>query len=116
MSDFLKEAKLYVELIHQGKRYALAREISPFLADCLKALPRRREIDYVESTKAMEMEQRRDWLADQMAEEMARLFAEKLKPQILEVIRARDPINGYSPSEWRKLNGLPPPAVKEGSV
>ena len=113
-SDILKERKIinlppykdvkitvYVDLPWHSEPIAKCIDIEArHIGECLKPLPRDREILPESAREAIHQTMQRTRLINLVSGELA----EDLTKAILEAIESRDPQNGYSPEEWKRIS------------
>lgn len=88
------QVTLLVKLPGEMSPTAIPLTISDRIAECMRPLPRNREIpwEFRDRQQAEEMMTERHRLAKEIAE--------NLTGRLLEHFKGKDPVNGYSPEEW----------------
>jgi hypothetical protein len=92
------EVTLLVKLPDELCAKAVTMQVGGLLADCLRPLPRNREIAW----EVREQQQAREMMEGRR--HAAKMLAEDLTAKLLDAFKAKDTINGYSPEEWAAMN------------
>ena len=84
---------------HCGKRLCADVLVAEhFFEDSFAPLPRDRELPFAIRAQEQAAKQKR------MRTDIARTLGEQLAVKVIELIEREDPVNGYSPDEWRSMN------------
>ena len=93
--------KIQVRVILPWHREPIEKwvEIHPnTVGAALMPLPRDRELPFAFDSIKIAQQQKLD------RHKTARMIADILAESIMDAIESRDPINGYSPEEWRRMH------------
>lgn len=91
------QVTLYVRLPGEMSPKAVTLNIGEQMAECMRPLPRNREIAW----EVRDQQQAREMI--QARQQAAKHIAEHITAALLDAFKAKDTTNGYSPEEWAAM-------------
>jgi hypothetical protein len=91
------QVTLYIKLPGEMSPKAVTLHIGEPMAECMRPLPRNREIAW----EVRDQQQAREMI--QARQQAAKHIAEHITAALLDAFKAKDTINGYSPEEWATM-------------